>query len=478
MDFNFPWEKYKKSIEAEFTIIDKKKEEVPFILNAPQDDIIQKLAEQNIILKARKLGFSSLMLGIGAIKFLFGKNERVVSMSFDQSAAAKQLMRAKHFIRSFEYHNQTKLDLKYNSKTEMALVGVDGKTGREYTNTLSVGTARSTSFGRGDDISFLHLTEVAFCDDLAALLAGVGEALVENAMLTLETTANGYGEFKDFWDDSVLGKTGFATFFYNPKWEYTKEYLDKRRMKLGYLFPQEYPMTPEEAFITTAGLAHKPWSNSTHVIEPFDIPETWQYARGFDYGSAHFTASVRVVIDGDNFFVDRCYLDNRREIEAHAQAIKAQDFGISFVPAWGDPSGTQWFIEFDKYNLHIEPARKETGQQVRSWVEFCVEKVNELLMPKPGHTVRLPDGRKIENAPHLFVFNNESNQAFIKQIQNLKWRQSATGETMPLLDEYGDPTGGHFDLMAALRYFAVSYSKPVDTTELPDDTQRFKSRWF
>ncbi len=458
MQFN--WESYKKAIENEFTIIDKKKEEVPFILNKAQNDIGPQLTLQNFIVKARKLGFSSLMLGIAAVKFLLGKNERCVSMSFDASASAKQLLRAKHFIKSFEWKNQIHLPLKYNSKTEMMYEGTDKKTGKSYVNTLVVGTAKATSFGRGDDITFLHLTEVAYCENLAQLLAGVGEALVDNAMLTLETTANGFGEVKDFWDNSVLGKTGFKTFFYNSDWEYSKEFLEARKMKLGYLFPQEYPMTAEEAFITTAGLAHKPWNNSLHVIEPFTIPSTWKYARGFDYGSAHYTASTRVAVDtDDNYFIDRCYLDGKRSIQQHAEAIKAQDFNLGFIPAWGDPSGGQWFTEFDTHNLHIEKANKETGQQVRSWVEFCVEKVNELLKPIPGHLIILPDGRKIENAPRLFVFNNESNQPFIKQIMNLKWRQTSGGETMPLLDETGDPTGGHFDLMAALRYFAVSYQK-------------------
>ena len=471
---DFEWEKYKRAIESEFTIINKQKKEVDFIINNVQNDILPKLTVQNIILKARKLGFSSLMLGIGAIKFLFGQNERVVSMSFDQSAAARQLLRAKQFIRSFEYKNKIKLDLRYNSKIEMMMVATDKETGREYTNTLSVGTAKSSSFGRGDDITFLHLTEVAFCDDLGLLLAGVGEALVDNAMLTLETTANGYGEFKDFWDDSVVGKTGFKTFFYGSEWEYGKDFLEQRKKKLGYLFSQEYPMTPQEAFITTAGLAHKPWDSSIHVIEPFEIPTTWQYVRGVDYGSAHFTASTRLATDGDTFFMDCCYLDNKRSIKEHADALLAQDYGKGTVISWGDPSGAQWATEFGQYNFYIQQAVKETGQQVRSWVEFCVEKVNEMLKPVPGHTVYLPDGRKIENAPHLFVFNNDSNQPLIKQIINLKWRQSAGGDTLPLLDDAGDPMGGHYDLMAALRYFAVSYSKPATDSELPDDTLQFK----
>lgn len=247
----FDWAKYKKAIETEFTIIDKHKQEVDFTLNDAQDDVIKRLQLQNIILKARKMGFSSLLLAIGTLKFLFGKNERIVSMSFDASASTKQLLRAKHYIRSFEYKNNIQMQMKYNSKTEMMLVGVDEETGKEYTNTLSVGTAKSSSFGRGDDITFLHLTEVAFCDDLDALLTGVGEALVDGAMFTIETTANGFNEFKTFWDESEEGKTGFNSLFYGSEWEYDQKFLENKAKKLRDKFTQEYPMTPQEAFIAS-----------------------------------------------------------------------------------------------------------------------------------------------------------------------------------------------------------------------------------
>ena len=243
-------ETYKEIIETEFTIINKDKKEVPFIFNKAQADILPQLTDQNIILKARKLGFSSLMLAIGTAKFLFGKNERVVSMSFDSGASAKQLLRAKQFIKSFEYKNKTKLQLKYNSKTEMMMVGISDD-GKEYINTLSVGTAKSSSFGRGDDISFLHLTEVAFCDDLDALLTGVGEALVDGAMFTLESSANGFNDFKEFWDKSELKETGFRTFFYSPSWEYSSDFLSKKSAKLGRMFQQEYPSTAIQAFIAS-----------------------------------------------------------------------------------------------------------------------------------------------------------------------------------------------------------------------------------
>lgn len=250
------WASYQRAIEDNLTIIDKDKNEVPFKLNKPQFDFIQKSGDRNVILKARKMGFSSLLLAIGLIKFLYGKNERIVSMSFDKDASAKQLERAKHFLKSYDYINKTNImkSLKGNSRSEMILE-VTPPDGNRYTNTLRIGTARSSGFGRGDDITFLHLTEVSAKDtNIELLLAGVGEAVVKNTMITMETTANGFNGFKTFWDQATLGERGYQTFFYPPNWEYDEAYLEQRKKELGRLFPQEYPMTPEEAFLTSGDM--------------------------------------------------------------------------------------------------------------------------------------------------------------------------------------------------------------------------------
>lgn len=170
-------------------------------------------------------------------------------MSFDQGASGKQLERAKRFLDSYQRTNKIDFKFKYNSKYEMVL---DVRNGEEsYTNTLRVGTAKSSGFGRGDDITFLHLTEVSLVDDIEQLLAGVGEAVVNNAMITMETTANGYNAFKTFWDESAAKQRNYKALFYAPKWEYSEEYLKNKKEELGRLFDQEYPATPELAFLTS-----------------------------------------------------------------------------------------------------------------------------------------------------------------------------------------------------------------------------------
>jgi hypothetical protein len=206
-----------------------------------------------LVLKARKMGFSSDALGIGATKFITGQNEKCVSMSFDQTASDKQLARAKYYITSYEQKNGVKLPYKYNSKNQMVWEGKveNGQGGYDhFQNVLQVGTARNTAFGRGDDITFLHLTEVSLAD-LDELMAGVGEACLPSAHKIFETTAAGFNSYKQFWDRTVLNLTEFAALFYSPLWEYTEEYVQNKRNNLGRLGMQEYPMTAQEAFLTS-----------------------------------------------------------------------------------------------------------------------------------------------------------------------------------------------------------------------------------
>jgi hypothetical protein len=252
-DTGFNWQGHADFMANRFIIVDKQKNKVPFRQQPAQIDFLyhMSLYYQIIILKARKMGFSSTALGVGAKKFLLGRNENCVSMSFDADAATKQLSRAKQYIASYEQITGTKINFKYNRQNAMVMEGHDPETGETWQNTLRVGTAKSTSFGRGDDITYLHLTEVSFCDDVPTMLAGVGEACLPNTHKVMETTANGFNSYKKFYDDAKRLENDYAALFYSPLWEYTEEYVEKKRRDLGRLGPQEFPMTDMEAFLTS-----------------------------------------------------------------------------------------------------------------------------------------------------------------------------------------------------------------------------------
>lgn len=281
------------------------------------------------------------------------------------------------------------------------------------------------------------------------------------------STPKGYNHFYNLYHtNNELYKSWHFTSYDNPY--IPKEELDYAKKELTEdMFAQEYMAD----FRKHTGLAHKNWDRKIHLIDEFDVPSNWQRARGFDFGELHFTASVRVAIDSDdNWFIEKCYLNNTANVKGHAEVILAEDYGLGFVPKWGDPSGKQWMEDFAMHDVTIEPANKAVGQGFKGWVEYCVENVNERLKPIIGHTVRLPNGKTINNAPKLFVIKNGYTDKFITQIEMLSWKATATGDFVPVLEDTGDPTGGHYDLMAAMRYLAVSYKRTVEESDIPDDT--------
>lgn len=271
-DTGFKAPNYERFMRENFEIVDKEQKAVPFDANDAQMSLNDhmELFQDILVLKARKMGFSSDALGIATAKFLLGRNEKCISMSFDQTASDKQLQRAKYYIKSYEEINKVKVPMKYNSKNQMVWEGVD-ENGKHFQNVLQVGSARNTSFGRGDDITFLHLTEVSLAD-VYELMAGVGEACLPSAHKILETTAAGFNTYKQFWDDSMMNKTGFANLFYSPLWEYSQEYVNKKLAQLGRLGTQEFPMNPEEAFLTS-GLGY---FDNLALIRMLDEVKRWE----------------------------------------------------------------------------------------------------------------------------------------------------------------------------------------------------------
>lgn len=246
--FNAPV--YETFFANEFTIIDKERQEVDFLLNKAQNHFLYNLGPLNNVLKNRKQGISSVSLAIAVTKFLMGENERCASLSFIDSSAKQQLGRAKHFLDSYQRINNVQIPLKYNNRNEWVYEAT-GAYGKYYTNTLRVGSAGSQAFGRGDDITFLHITEAAFAKDLQGLLSGIGEAVTHNSITILETTANGYDQFKQHWDMTERAQNTYKNFFYDPFWTYDRKFVEEKRKNLGRLGPQEYPYNAREAFLTS-----------------------------------------------------------------------------------------------------------------------------------------------------------------------------------------------------------------------------------
>jgi len=240
-----PLANYLPFIRDNFTIIDKEVQEVPFSPNNVQERYAKEASGHDIILKARQQGFSSLILAIFTTDFILKENARCVVVADIEENAQELLDRVKHYIKSYERINSVKVPLKYNSKTELFNAATNGR----YT----IGTAKSTEFGRSKTITNLHLSEAAFYPNLSKILKGAGNAVVPNGRYILETTANGYNEFKSLYDEAEMGNKDFKPLFFPARDFYSEAELEKKRRQAitesDYL--QEFPERPSDAFQTS-----------------------------------------------------------------------------------------------------------------------------------------------------------------------------------------------------------------------------------
>lgn len=228
-----------------------------------------------IVLKARQMGLST---AIGAYMYWWTSQRRaqkamVVTHHADSTKALFDMTR--------RYYDNTPDALKpttrYSSRKELSFAKLDSG--------YAVATAGGDAVGRGETITVAHLSELAFWPRGTAkdILNGILQAIPNrpNTCVFIESTANGVsGEFYNMWQGAVDGTNGYLPVFL--PWFIQDEYREPvpegfertpeeerlvelhglddeqlmfRRRKVAQngidLFKQEYPSTPEEAFLTT-----------------------------------------------------------------------------------------------------------------------------------------------------------------------------------------------------------------------------------
>ncbi len=263
-------------IEVAFYIVDKKKDTVPFFLNEVQKDFIGKLetlgtSKPYYILKGRQQGFTSLVTAIQLCFAIVRKNFSgfTIANSADNSMT---IFNDKARVVYDRLPELLKPHEKYNSKKEMFF--------DKLNSSWRIATA-TKDIARSKTLNFVHFSEVAFYEcAIADLQAGIGEAITADAIQIYETTANGFNQAKDLWDNGSCHNIFYGWWrsgeYRSTEYEYlqtTDTWLVKRKKVLEGLgldkeqitwyckkyasyvdkskIKQEYPITPEEAFISS-----------------------------------------------------------------------------------------------------------------------------------------------------------------------------------------------------------------------------------
>lgn len=284
---------------------------IPFydVLNWEQMELIKMVAEdlatgrpiRYIVLKARQMGMSTLIEAMGYWWTSTHRFTTTVIIAHEKEAT-KNLYEM--FRRYYEYsHPSFKPDRKYNTKQDLTFdVSDEVKKTYDAQNLPSPGLqseiktmVATEGKGRSSTIKFLHGSECAFWDDSADVTSAAVQAvpMAPETFIFLESTANGIGGyFYDEWNAAKRGESQFRPVFF--PWHSHNEYetpniieddlgdLDAEEEALYKLFEhegydrvswprkiywrrlkkkefrtdpkkfyQEYPSTPEEAFLAS-----------------------------------------------------------------------------------------------------------------------------------------------------------------------------------------------------------------------------------
>ena len=342
---------------------------VPFRLNDAQRKLYAVAKRQQdagkpvrlIILKARQLGFSTLTEGLIFHACATRRNVNALIVAHREDATANLFRMSKLFYDELpapvkpmlRASNAQELVFENPSKLRSEREARPGLRSR-----IRCATAGGRGIGRSDTLQCVHLSEYAFwpdgADGKASTLAGILQAVpsLPGTMVVIESTANGFEDFKERWDAAVAGENDFEPVFFawfeNPdysmpvvpgtEWtpeerdlkaayQLTDEQLQWRRWCIANncggsldMFRQEYPASPGEAFLHSgtgvfdneqivlrlerlpepAGrgeFADGEWTQSeTGAITLYELPEEGvPYVLGGDTageGSDYFTAIV------------------------------------------------------------------------------------------------------------------------------------------------------------------------------------------
>lgn len=330
----------KEYIQAFLKIKTKDNKIVPFLLNEPQLKLYDVIKQQSkkqvpirlIILKARQMGFSTLTEALifhrTATKenissmIITHKDEATTNLFnmsklfFDYLPVILKPMKKASNAKEIIFENPTKKDIQ-----KLSNPGLRSK--------IKCATAGGDGVGRSDTLTNVHASEYAFwTGDKKATLSGLLQAVppLANTLVIIESTANGFDDFKNMWDMAVAGQNDFVPVFfawfemdeYRKKYDgftFTKEEIDiQSAYKLDNeqiawrrwcianncsgdvnQFKQEYPATPEDAFISTGSCV---FDKASVILRINALKGTKPVKQGhFEYRTCFDTDSNEIAID-------------------------------------------------------------------------------------------------------------------------------------------------------------------------------------
>lgn len=296
---------------ANLYIEDKAKAKRRLIVNPAQRDYLVSRTGHDLILKARQLGFSTLIQG-DFIRLATTSAVGTMTLSHDADSTARLRRMA-----DFYYDN-----LPNPPRRKYANASVT--TYPETRSEAAIGTAGNLNAGRSFTLTHLHGSEVAFWPDAEAIITGAMQA--GNPAVALESTANGaQGYFYNLCMEALDGDSQFRLHFYPWWWdaeyrlefergeyiEYDEEekalaakhnlspqqvkWRRSKQRELKGFFLQEYPEDPVTCFLLS-GNGYFGDISAVRKVAPGSMkPGPYRYGAGLDFAQTSDWLSLNIV---------------------------------------------------------------------------------------------------------------------------------------------------------------------------------------
>lgn len=282
----------RKYIENFIYIRNKKSRIVKLHFNEPQSKLYRAIQKQYdegkpiriIILKARQMGFSTATGGIIFKQIATHRNADAAIVAHTEQASTNLFNMYKLMYDNLPPELRP---TKKASNAKEIIFDNDDSTG--LNSKIKCMAAGTKGLGRSMTLKYVHISELAFWEgNVAEQMNGLFQAVpnTPDSMIIVESTANGFEYYKEMWDKATRGENDFYPLFigWNELQEYQmpysgfeltdeeKQLMSKYSLTLDQLewrrwcirnncngdvqlFKQEYPITPDEAFISTGRCA-------------------------------------------------------------------------------------------------------------------------------------------------------------------------------------------------------------------------------
>jgi hypothetical protein len=378
--------------ERMLIVQDKSRKFVPLRYNKAQRHYLENRSSRDLILKARQLGFSTVIQAEMFRLYTTGA-EAMITMADKQENTDKLRRMAERYYEKLPPNIPKPVRSVAN-----ASVTIYPDIGSE----VQIATAGAQSSGRASSYTLVHGSEVAYWTNADWVITGALQAVPEHlpdTWVVFESTANGAnGWFYKECKAAMRGESEWKLHFYAWWWDdkyrlplyegetlnYTDEesalvrkydlspeqikWRRKKKRDLKDRFQQEYPETPKQAFLTSGGGVFI-LDEDIHIQVGFEVVRELHpqsvYVGGIDWGQEpDFTALSIFEVPLDGRPVREVYMNRWNRQAWHVMRASIVDelkhYRVEKIVAEANSMGTSQIEDL----IHdIEAAHLETSVQ-------------------------------------------------------------------------------------------------------------------